>query len=212
MGTWWNASLPTSTASAAPVALPTPRPSVRFSFDAFQNNPQPRIVQIGTWLRKLHAIHDLPVTMLKPSVLHQHKPYIADLFKAERSALGLAIDTRHVETLPFLDNDSYDELLRANIVFLDLYGASANNAIVECMVRATPVLVNPLPAVKEYLGPDYPLYFASRTQAARMAEDPGRIRAAHDYLRELPQSKTLDEATFAAAIAESDMYDRLPTP
>ena len=56
------------------------------------------------------------------------------------------------------------------------------------------------------------MYFASRTQAARMAEDPGRIRAAHDYLRELPQSKTLDEATFAAAIAESDMYDRLPTP
>ncbi len=175
-------------------------------------SPGPRIVQVGTWLRKLHAIHDLPTNWLRPAMLHQHKPYIAELFEAERVALGLAPDPRRVESLPLLDNDSYDELFRSNIIFLELYGASANNTIVECIVRATPVLVNPLPAVQEYLGDDYPLYFASRREAARMAEDLGRLRAGHEYLRELPLAEQLDASTFARNVEHSGIYRSLLMP
>ena len=207
--TWWadRVRVPVET-----VRLPTEQPAVGFSFDGFRNNPTPRIVQVGTWLRKLHAIHDLPTTWLRPAMLHQHKPYITELFEAERVALGLARDTRRVESLPLLDNDSYDALFRSNIVFLELYGASANNTIVECIVRATPVLVNPLPAVREYLGDDYPLYFATRREAARMAEDLGRIQAGHDYLRELPLARQLDASTFARNVENSDIYRSLPIP
>lgn len=194
------------------IAHPTARPAMNFSFEAFFHNPMPRVVQIGTWLRKLHSIYALPVSRLKPTILHQHKPYIADLFAAERKALGITVDSRHVDVLPFLDNDSYDELLRSNIVFLDLYAASANNAVVECMIRATPILVNPLPAVLEYLGNDYPLYYASRAEAARKAEDNGRIKAAHEYLRELPNSALLEGDRFVASIAATEIYKRLPPP
>jgi hypothetical protein len=53
----------------------------------------------------------------------------------------------------------YDELLEKNIVFIELIDASANNTILECIIRNTPVIVNKLEAVVEYLGEDYPLYF-----------------------------------------------------
>src|SRR5262249_422087 len=154
-------------------------------------NPFPRVVQVGTWLRKLHAVHDLPVRRLQRTIVHQHERYIDDLFAAEREALRLQVDESLVDTLPFLDNREYDELLSSHLVFVELDAAGANNAIVECLVRGTPILVNPLPAVREYLGDDYPLYFISRTEAARKAEDPELVVAAHEYLVGRPEAEQL---------------------
>jgi hypothetical protein len=42
---------------------------------------------------------------------------------------------------------------------MDLYDATSNNAIVECIIRNTPIIVNKLPGVVDYLGENYPLYF-----------------------------------------------------
>ena len=53
----------------------------------------------------------------------------------------------------------YDQLLEKNIVFIELIDASANNTILECIVRNTPIIVNKIEPVVEYLGDDYPLYF-----------------------------------------------------
>ena len=53
----------------------------------------------------------------------------------------------------------YDILLSNNIVFIHLIDASANNTIIECIIRNTPIIVNRLDAVVEYLGVDYPLYY-----------------------------------------------------
>ena len=55
--------------------------------------------------------------------------------------------------------EEYDDLLSKNIIFIDLYDASANTVVVECIARKTPLLVTRLDAVIEYLGKDYPLYF-----------------------------------------------------
>ncbi len=114
-----------------------------------------------------------------------------------------------VETLPFLDNRSFDELLSCNLVFAELYAAGANNVVVECMTRATPILVNPLSAVREYLGDDYPLYFSSRMEAAMKAEDLDLVAAAHEYLANLPQTYQLSEASFLGAVAASEIYGSL---
>jgi hypothetical protein len=43
-------------------------------------------------------------------------------------------------------------------MILSLVDASTNNAVIECIARATPLLVNPHPAVIEYFGADYPTY------------------------------------------------------
>lgn len=96
---------------------------------------------------------------------------------------------RNVETLETLDDDAYDDLLSQNIVFVDLEDASAVNTVLECIVRNTPILVNPLPAVIEVLGPNYPLYYGSLRQAALHLTDEVLIRQSAEYLAGLDKSK-----------------------
>jgi hypothetical protein len=122
------------------------------------------------------------------------------------------MDLVSVELSPYLDNDQYDELLSKNLVFLHLYDSSANNALIECIARATPVLVNPLPAVVEYLGPDYPLYFQTLAEAAGKAEDENLVLAAHQYLREESLRENLTGAYFLRSLVGSEIYRQLPEP
>ena len=54
---------------------------------------------------------------------------------------------------------NYDLLLMQNIVFINLIDASAVNTILECIVRNTPIIVNKIDGIIDYLGEDYPLYY-----------------------------------------------------
>jgi hypothetical protein len=188
---------------------PTERPAVTFSPRRYAANPSKKIVQVGWWLRRIESICELDVTAMEKVVLNPF-PGSSDRHAAE----GWADYGRSsgVTQLAYLDDRSYDELLAENIVFLDLYDSSANNAIVECVVRMTPVLVNPLPAVVEYLGEGYPLYFSDLGEAARKAQDTGLVVAAHQYLRDAPVRRQLTAARFRQAFAESAIYSELPAP
>lgn len=93
-----------------------------------------------------------------------------------------------VTMIAHVDNAGYDALLRENIVFLNLVDCSAVNTIVECTVRNTPVLVNRLPAVVEYLGEYYPLYYDNLDHAARLLTSPATILQAHVYLKYLDKT------------------------
>jgi hypothetical protein len=87
-----------------------------------------------------------------------------------------------VAILNDLSNDEYDELLVSNVVFLNLIDVSACNTIIECIVRNTPILVNRLPAVVEYLGNDYPLYYNSFEEVYELLTDNDMLLKAHKYL------------------------------
>ena len=91
---------------------------------------------------------------------------------------------------------------------MDLYDSSANNALIECIVRETPVLVNPVPSAVEYLGLDYPFYFASLEEAARKAESEHCVAAAHAYLRALPKDQYTPEH-FRQSMIESSIDQSL---
>jgi len=56
------------------------------------------------------------------------------------------------------------------------------NTLIESIVRNTPIVINPLPAVIEYLGPDYPLYYQNLGQATKLLNDESRLLAGHKYL------------------------------
>jgi glycosyltransferase involved in cell wall biosynthesis len=190
---------------------PTVVPEKKFSMEAFHANPDKKIVQIGYWLRKLHSIYYLPVRRLKRAIVHTHTPYIQQLFAAEKREFQLEPDYGSVEVLPFLSDEQYDDLLSRNIVYVELYDSSANNAVIECLVRNTPILINPLPAVREYLGEDYPFYFSHRSQAARKAEDAALIEETCRYLQMHPIKEKLNSEYFLDSVARSDIYRSLPT-
>ena len=202
--------------------LPAETPDLRFDFDRFRENPAKKIIQVGWWLRRLNAIYELPVPddhaigyqkiQLVPRFFADSDRYLKDLMRQERDqghsrpVVGSTIEVQH------LPNEQYDALLSKNVVFIELYDASANNTVVECLVRATPLLVNPLPAVVEYLGSDYPLYYQDLTQAAEWCLDMGRLRAAHECLLANPLRGGLSAAAFRDTFVNSAVYLSLPAP
>lgn len=95
-----------------------------------------------------------------------------------------------VEVIEKLENKAYDTLLASNVVFLHLIDCSAANTIIECIVRCTPIVVNRLPAVVEYLGVDYPLYYKEPSEVANLLTL-DRIQAAHRYLQTLDKTNLM---------------------
>jgi hypothetical protein len=190
----------------------TETPGNRFSISKYLLNPDKKILHIGWWLRKFHSMYHLPVTKLKKVLLRVGDSWIND---AHRIELGFVRDLSaldSVEVVSYLRNEEYDELLSKNVVFLDLYDNSFNNTIVECIVRATPLLINRLPAVVEYLGDGYPFYFESLREAALKAEDETLVALTHEYLEAYPLRKRLTREHFLQSFVESSIYQNLPLP
>ncbi len=103
-----------------------------------------------------------------------------------------------VEVVERLDDAAYDTLFTSNVVFLDLVDCSAANTIIEAIVRHTPVLVNRLPAVVEYLGAGYPLYYSHLDEITTLLT-PDRITATNKYLAALDKTPLMVD-TFIAGI------------
>lgn len=102
---------------------------------------------------------------------------------------------RRYDSVTLLENLSdadYDQLLSHMVVFVNLVDASAVNTVLECIVRNTPIFINALPAVVEYLGPDYPLYYRSIREASELTRDDRqwlkRVKQAHRYLKQMDKS------------------------
>ena len=199
---------------------PSEIPEMKFDFDKFVENMDKKIVNIGWWLRKISSIYRLEVDpsiyqkiRLVPPVFSVAEHTLERLIEVEGTLLKQplseemrrsAIDVRH------MPNEDYDILLSKNIVFVDLYDASANNAIIDCMVRATPILVNPLPAVVEYLGADYPLYFNTLDEASKKAKNVALIKAAHDYLATSGVVEKITGEYCLSTIRNGEIWKSLP--
>jgi hypothetical protein len=187
--------------------------SKRFSPAAF--GAAPSIVQVGAWYRDLEAIYRLRAR-LTPQIKCQalcgplmqglynellgelqadedpgtvSRPISRPISTAEHLDPQRASEIiSEVELLQALSNDRYDQLLRSHILFIYLRDASAVNTVLEAIRYHTPILVNPLPAVVEYLGEAYPLYFRDLDEAAAKASNFDLVSEAHFYLANLDAS------------------------
>ena len=106
-----------------------------------------------------------------------------------------------VTVLSWMADDLYDELLSSSVVFMHLTDASAVNVVCECLQRATPLLVNRLPALEELLSPSYPGFYSNLAEAGSMATDFARIQAMHAHLAALPKDN-LDMNVFMSAFQD----------
>ncbi len=193
-----------------------------FCFEGFKVNPDRKIIQLGFWLRKVSAIYRLPLAQNNPLKLskialipNSYPGAISDyrLYVFEEIARSnQVIDSDYLANtheVHHIDRAEYETWLSENIGFIEMFDASANNAVLECIAAATPLLVNPLPAVKEYLGEDYPLYYNSLEQAAAMACDENLLYQTHLYLKNSPIREKITFDYFLESFKRSEVYQLL---
>jgi hypothetical protein len=191
---------------------PTEIPALQWSMERFLANRSRKVLQIGWWLRKIHAIFQARFPGYEKVFLQlTGQAHVKRYFEKEEEYLRRlgTFRTEMLETatfLPYVPNRTYDMLLSENVVFLDLYGSSANNAIIECIARGTPILINPLPAVVEYLGPSYPLYYATYEEAAHKASDLDLLQEAHHCLTAPGIRERISAGSFLRAFMSSSIY------
>ncbi len=139
------------------------------------------VIQIGSWMRDMNAINELKYNKKNILVGKQIKhKYICN---NDKNFLN-----NTVHTINYVNNEEYDNILSSNVVFLKLYDASAVNTLIECIVRNTPIIVNKLPAVVEYLGENYPLYYNNIDEVPLLLKRTwfnNKIKKAHKYLKHM---------------------------
>jgi hypothetical protein len=141
---------------------PTETPEQLFSIGKYVSNKEKKLIHIGNWMRD------------------------PDEFSKVRTAL-IKYDLN--DNMEFLPNSDYDTLLSNNLVCIFLKDASAINTVIECIVRNTPIVVNPLPAVVEYLGEKYPLYANDSLEASSKLNNMTLILSAYTYLCNMNKTK-----------------------
>ena len=138
----------------------------KFTVDRYVENDEKKLVQIGQQMRKLDSLFLLNIPCKKMWLTGDtnipmciRRLYADNQHRRSEKLNTPQINTYGVQILYTDTYDQYDAILDRNIVFCDLYDASANNTVLECIERNTPIIINKLPAVIEYLGEGYPLYF-----------------------------------------------------
>ena len=181
------------------VLRPFDPPPSTFDFDGFARGPDRQLVQLGWWMTRVNAICDLPVAAGNPLGLRKvraapaaHHRMAVALARAERAHDGWGdsaplLATTDVGALTPADRA---HLLRSAVVFADLYDANADPVVLDCIASTTPILVSRNPAVVEYLGADYPLYFDSLEDAAAKVVDLDTIESAHRHLCDVRERAT----------------------
>jgi GT2 family glycosyltransferase len=167
----------------------------------------PMVVQVGDWLRRLQAIHRMRAPGHRRVMLL--KRHTRTWLDREIEVHGDFRDSR-VEMRSLVPDGEYDELLARSVVLCLMYATAANNVVVECIARATPILINPLPAVIEYLGTGYPLYVRDEEEADAALADRERIAAAHEYLLRRRVEIDLSYEAFCRDFSSSGFYQSLP--
>ncbi len=71
------------------------------------------------------------------------------------------------------------------------------------------MLVNPLSAIVEYLGENYPLYFNTLEEAAEKAMDLELLRQATEYLKHCETRQKLSAEYFLQSFQNSEVYQRI---
>lgn len=176
--------------------------SLHFNYNQFIIQPIKKIVQVGAWYRNIDAMYKLSLGQnpLKYERFALKGPKMDSYYSNEINNSNIISRDRTPRNIskPFLyafekpvtiinklSNEDYDNLFKTSIIFIELIDVSAANTIIESIVRNTPILINKLEAVVEYLGPSYPFYYSDYTEARNKANSPEIIKQTHKYLKNM---------------------------
>jgi hypothetical protein len=190
-----------------------------FTMSKFINNKRRKIIQIGAWYRDIQHIYKLNMgnnilglekCALIGSNMEGHYNSVGSSEQISRDKLVRDKITNYSEviTINRLHNFEYDIILSENIVSINLIDCSAANTIIECIVRNTPILINRLPAIIEYLGKDYPFYYDTLQEASIKSNSIDIIKKTHLYLKSLDKTK-LKLTTFIDDFKMSKIFQNI---
>ena len=166
---------------------------ILFNYDNYIKNNNKSIIQIGQQLRKMSSIYIINTNpIFKKIWLTGTKNFTKCNTLLEKEAAFLNMNKQLIKDdveMKYIKTSEFDKLLSENIVFIDLFDASANNTVLECIIRNTPILVNKMAALVEYLGEQYPLYFDKISDAENILSNPSLILEAHEYLKRIDKKE-----------------------
>ena len=157
-----------------------------FQYELFVNHP--RIFHIGWWLRNFKTFIDLHL-----SKEFQKNILVKKDFEKQWLTISKNFDIQNIQIVYELENDEYEKIFKNSCLFLHLEDTVANNVILECIRFNTPIIVNKLDSIVEYLGQDYPFYFSNTDELKEIesytnAEMLSRVLRSHIYLQNMDKT------------------------
>lgn len=174
-----------------------------FSFGRLRASPGRPLVHIGWWLRRFESFHTVR------AVGYQKMIPSLPFGDAHQQLSRIPWDA-DVKMLGYITHDEYDDLLTRAVVFVDLMDCSANNVVLDCIARGTPLVINRHPAAAEYLGTDYPLFYNSIEHAEMLLQDDELLLQASMMMHSPEIRRRLTRGAFVVALASSQIYRSLP--
>ncbi len=171
---------------------------VTFDSESFKIRERKRLIHIGQYLRNYQAFYDLEAPEYEKVLLHHH-----------------GVNTDQINTndsvavVRSLSPQDYDNIFSDSVIFLNLKDASANTTLVECIAANTPILVNRVGGVAEYLGDEYPLYYVDLEEASRKAAELELVTSASHYLKTYSIKALLAKRHFLDSFVASEVYRTL---
>jgi hypothetical protein len=160
---------------------PTCHNVTKWNRDMF--NKKGGIVQVGKWQKDVNAIYNVNINLRK---------YILNP--------DIYVTNDNVAKIDKLNDVEYDELLSYNIIFAKIISGAAVNTILECIIRATPIMVNRCSCTEELLGKNYPLFYDMNYDCQNLCD---KINDAHLYLLQMKKPPTVNEFIL-------NIYNNLP--
>ena len=153
---------------------------------------RPRLLSFGWYLRDTRILSRIPDGDYDKLRLwagrSNHIKY--DRLVEENYGAG---DYKMGKTCSYVPNAEFDKLLATSVVVSKMLDVSAANGVIDCIARNTPILVNKHPAVVEYLGADYPLYYEDASAIPGLLE---KVDAASVYISKMKKG-WMDGSRFA---------------
>ena len=182
-----------------------------FSLENYLNNNNKYIIQIGQQLRIFKTFLNLQFTSHNKLWVCNKKDLV---LKNLNNELDIKLNS-YSELDDFLkkydiiykklNNKDYDDLITKNIIFSHLYDVSANNTLLEAIVYKVPIVINKHPAIIEYLGTDYPLYYMDISELDDNFIKDDKIIDAYNYLNNYNSTKIMYQ-NFCGELLENFKY------
>lgn len=161
------------------------------SFESSKISNIDTIISIGCQLRRSSTLYRLNTRLRKVWLPGRSEKESLKILRSECEDYRIEISQEQIESVfvQFLSDAEYDEALSNSFVLIDLYDASANNALIECIARDIPCFVARLPATEEYIGAEYPLLFSDIQELQEKICNLQLVHDAHAYLVSNPLYK-----------------------